>query len=145
MQTCYFIERKENFHPRGALYNRYHNEMRKLREKGLIERKNKIYKNKTNEEKDDLPYAGVFIFEFLLLNVCVKIPTYIFCFLDEEYENEKMWLSFNKQPWPTIEEKWKKTHTLRHQEILSCKDNNIKTILRQWPLYEHSYGHRLVS
>lgn len=64
---------------------------------------------------------------------------------NEEYEELKLWLKYNKEPVPEVIENWRKTSKLRLKELQSEKYANIHDVVNDWPSYKLSFGYKLVS
>jgi hypothetical protein len=60
-------------------------------------------------------------------------------------EDEKRWLLSHSTPWPTVEEKWHSTATFRINHINEIDGSNLHEVFQNWPLYNHTYGARLVK
>lgn len=66
--------------------------------------------------------------------------------LDHRFtDDDKLWLSFKHEPWPVVEELWRKTREQRRLDIISSTDKTIAQILTDWPRYKDRDGHRLVK
>lgn len=60
-------------------------------------------------------------------------------------QEDSNFLKYNKTPWSEIEMRWRRTTQVRKQELIKNMEDNINSILVDWPLYQHSQGYNLVS
>lgn len=64
---------------------------------------------------------------------------------NEEFEELKVWLKYNKEPVPEVIDNWRKTSKLRLKQLQTEKYTNIQDIVNDWPSYKLSFGYKLVS
>ena len=62
---------------------------------------------------------------------------------DPQIISKQTWLKHHREPWCAVEENWNECFSLRSGQIKAAENKNI-FILKEWPLFAHSDGSRLV-
>nr|XP_016932242.1 uncharacterized protein LOC108011581 [Drosophila suzukii] len=102
----------------GRLYDKYHNTVKKLKKCG------ELFDLSTN-----------------------KKDSHNVTFINEEASDAREWLKVNSEPWSEVFEMWRKTYTLRRDDILNAngQETAICHVLNQWPQFSNFLGYGLVD
>ncbi|XP_059222247.1 uncharacterized protein LOC106085717 isoform X2 [Stomoxys calcitrans] len=111
-----YYTKKKGRKPGGILYSKYHNTIFQLRRKGM---------------------------EDIVLPLCKRqrLSTPAISETDQQAK-DRLWLQQYLKPMDEIMQKWKSTHAIR---LAFIEQNNLSKILEEWPLYRHTFGHKLIQ
>lgn len=123
----------------------YKNSVRKLRQHDLFPREkkaNKVQRLDTNAFPIDgkYNYENFYNNNIYVILIILIIPEVQFA---ADITDSQLWLKHHRDPWPTVETKWAETYYLRKKTI-DAGNNCVSNIAKEWPLFIHADGARLV-
>lgn len=111
--------------PKGKLYDRYRGQRRSLK---------KLYNSPTTSKKAKVVEVEDHSNEDRIVEPLNSNEMQKIC--DELKQN---------RDWDTVIKQWKQTMSMRRDMISQSNDNDIQTVLQEWPLYKFSRAPELVT